>query len=212
MQTILPHQPPRTATHIVIFINDVRFEAPAPVMTGAEIKRLGGIPAGNRLYREEPGAHPDTPVPDDTTVELRSGQRFYDLPPGTVGTGLLPSVEAQIARLREDYTNVDVRPQPDGTTHLVVSPLRLDQGWSRMASRVLVILPPGYPQARPSGFFADPDVRLCTGGEPAGSGQQEMAGEQWRTFCWQPANWDHDRETLWRYVKFCERRFADEHR
>lgn len=212
MQTTTPDQPQQAATHIVIFINDQRFQAPARVMTGAEIKRLGGVPAGNRLYREEPGAHPDTPIPDDTTVELKSGQKFYDLPPGTVGAQLLPSVEAQIARLREDYAQVEVCPQPDGTTHMVVGPVRLDGAWSTATSRVLVVLPLGYPQARPSGFFADPDVRLAVGGEPAGSGQQPIAGEQWRAFCWQPTNWDQDRETLWRYVKFCERRFAEEHR
>jgi hypothetical protein len=212
MQAAIKEQSHHAAKHIVIFINDLRFDAPARVMTGAEIKSLGGVPAGNRLYREEPGSHPDTPIPDDMSVELKSGEKFYDLPPGTVGAGLLPTVEAQIARLREDYSEVDVRPQPDGTTHLVVGPVRLDEAWSKPTSRVLIVLPLGYPQARPSGFFADPEVRPAPGGDPAGSGHQQVAGEQWRAFCWQPANWDQDRETLWRYVKFCERRFAEEHR
>lgn len=212
MQASVPTRPAHPARRIVIFINDTRFIAPARVMTGAEIKRLGDIPVGNRLYREEPGGHPDTPIPDGTAVELKSGDEFYDLPPGTVGGGLLPSVEAQIARLREDYPRVDVRPQADGAVHLVVGPVRLDPAWSKPSSRVLIVLPLGYPQARPSGFLADPDVRLASGAEPAGSGQTELAGERWRSFCWQPVSWEQDRESLWRYVKFCERRFAEEHR
>jgi hypothetical protein len=212
MQTTVPDQAPQAATQIVIFINDERFRAPVRVMTGAEIKRLGDVPPGNRLYREEPGAHPDTAIPDDMPVQLKSGEKFYDLPPGTVGGSLLPSVEVQIHRLREDYAEVEVRPQPDGSTQVVVGPVRLGDAWSRTRICVLFFLPLGYPQARPGGFFAEADVRLAAGGEPAGSGQQQVAGEQWRAFCWQPTQWDHDRETLWRYVKFCERRFAEEHR
>lgn len=70
---------------IVIFINDQRYFAPSPTMTGAEIKQLGNIPVENFLYKEEPGSHPDTRVPDDMAVELKSGMKFYDLPPAVRG-------------------------------------------------------------------------------------------------------------------------------
>ena len=70
---------------IMIFINDQRHFAPSPTMTGAEIKRLGDIPTGNFLYKEEPGVHPDTRIPDDMVVELKSGMKFYDLPPPVKG-------------------------------------------------------------------------------------------------------------------------------
>ena len=75
------HDPPK----IVIFINDQRHFAPSPTMTGAEIKRLGDIPEGNFLYKEEPGVHPDIRIPDDMVVELRPGMKFYDLPPPVRG-------------------------------------------------------------------------------------------------------------------------------
>lgn len=70
---------------ITIFINDVRHVAPKEEMTGAEIKEFGVIPPENRLFKEEPGSHPDTPVPDDTVVQLKNGDKFYDLPSGVVG-------------------------------------------------------------------------------------------------------------------------------
>lgn len=70
---------------IVIFINDQKHFAPSPTMTGAEIKRLGNIPTGNFLYKEEPGVHPDTRIPDDMVVEFKSGMKFYDLPPAVKG-------------------------------------------------------------------------------------------------------------------------------
>lgn len=195
--------------HLVVHINDKPYEAPSPTMTGREIKELAGIPLGNRLYHEEHGNLPDTAVPDDAVVALRPGDHFYDLPAGVVGSGLLPSVQAQIERLKQDYPLVEVRPQADGSHHLIVGPIRLGHGWNRAETSVLVILPVGYPQARPQGFSAEANILLASGQGPSGSGVTQIGGEAWRQFCWQPSNWEHDRETLWRYVKFCERRFAD---
>ena len=54
-------------------------------MTGAELKTLANIPAGNKLFRDEKGNTPDRPIGDDTAVDLHPGDKFYDLPPGVVG-------------------------------------------------------------------------------------------------------------------------------
>jgi hypothetical protein len=68
-----------------IFINDVRYQVEKPTMTGAELKQLGGVAVGNRLFLEEPGPKPDQPIGDTETVNLKPGMKFYDLPPGVVG-------------------------------------------------------------------------------------------------------------------------------
>jgi len=68
-----------------IFVNRDAFKAPKEEMTGFELKQLAGIPGGNKLFREEPGSHPDIPIGDETVVTLKNGDKFYDLPPGVVG-------------------------------------------------------------------------------------------------------------------------------
>ncbi len=68
-----------------VFINDKPIKAPKETMTGAELKVLGGISAGNKLFKEEPGIHADTPIADSDLVTLKNGDKFYDLPPGVVG-------------------------------------------------------------------------------------------------------------------------------
>ena len=68
-----------------IFINDVQFHVEKSSLTGAEIKALGSINAANRLFLEGHGSHQDTPIADNEVVELKSGMKFYDLPPGVVG-------------------------------------------------------------------------------------------------------------------------------
>ena len=70
-----------------IFINDSRYQVEEDSLTGAGIKALGGIPPANTLFLEVPGPEPDRKVEDAEAVELRSGLKFYDLPPTVRGYG-----------------------------------------------------------------------------------------------------------------------------
>ncbi len=72
-------------TEVNIQINKQHYKAPSDSMTGAELKALASIPAGNKLFREMPGKDPDQVVGDTERIELHNGDRFYDLPPGVVG-------------------------------------------------------------------------------------------------------------------------------
>jgi len=74
-----------TGPQINIVINRVHYRAPRPVMTGAELAALAGVPAGNQLFLEVPGPDDDRPIGPDEPVELRSGMRFYDVPVGNLG-------------------------------------------------------------------------------------------------------------------------------
>lgn len=73
------------ATTINIFVNDVHFKVTEPVMTGAQIAQLGGVPEGNQIFLEVPGPGEDRPVGHDEPIELKSGMRFYDVPAGNLG-------------------------------------------------------------------------------------------------------------------------------
>ncbi len=64
-----------------IFINDHRYQVEREAMTGAELKAIDSIPPGNSLFLDVPGPDPDRKIDDAESVELRSGMKFYDLPP-----------------------------------------------------------------------------------------------------------------------------------
>ncbi len=70
---------------IRIFINDKGYFAPKPVMTGLEIKNLGGIPPDYQLFKEVPGKGDDQLIRDDEQVELKSGDKFHGIVPGNLG-------------------------------------------------------------------------------------------------------------------------------
>jgi hypothetical protein len=71
---------------VVIFFNKKKHVAPKDVMTGAELRTFFNVPTENKLYKETPGqAHPDILIKPEDIVELKNGDKFYDIPPGTVG-------------------------------------------------------------------------------------------------------------------------------
>lgn len=76
---------PNDNGRIRIFINDKGYFAPTPAMTGAEIKRLGGVPPDYQLFEEIPGKADDLLVPDNQEVQLKSGDKFHGIPPGNLG-------------------------------------------------------------------------------------------------------------------------------
>lgn len=73
------------ARQYTIFINDDRHQVEEDSLTGAQIKTLGAIPPANFLFLEVPGPDPDRKIDDAETIPLRSGLKFYDLPPITRG-------------------------------------------------------------------------------------------------------------------------------
>lgn len=74
---------------------------------------------------------------------------------------------------------------------------------------MLIVVPPGYPEQRPAGFFAEPTLTLAPGSQPRGTGINEIAGQAWLYFCWQPELWDPRRDNLWKYVKLMTERFRE---
>lgn len=194
---------------ISIIINGRQTFAPKQHLTGAEVKALGGIPVSNRLYLDEPGDKQDIAIGDDDTAELKPGQHYYDLPPAVVGA-LAPIVQAQIDRVREEYPDLVVTEQPDGSVHIEIAAVPTGPTWNMPTTPLLIILPPGYPDAARPSFCAHPGL-LQRGGQPAGSGVSTIAGRQWMTFCWQPAGpLDFSgREGLWKFIKFALRRFVE---
>ncbi len=124
---------------------------------------------------------------------------------------MLKSIEEQIEMIRQIYPNVEVRNQPDGSIQLEIPSFKVPAGWIPDTIRIMIIIPPGYPTNRPNGFEASPELRLKDGNKvpSQGCGQHQVNGQPWLHFCWQPQTWDHTRETLYRYLKFIERRFIE---
>jgi hypothetical protein len=73
-------------TVINLIINKKHYQVHVEQMTGADLKRLGEIPPANLLFLDVPGPGEDQQIHDDTVVQLRDGDSFYDMPQGNFGS------------------------------------------------------------------------------------------------------------------------------
>lgn len=68
--------------------------------------------------------------------------------------------------------------------------------FNKAKTKILFIIPAGYPQTGPDNFFVDADLRMSNGatalafnaGSESGSGPAPVAGS-WGWFSWHPQNW-----------------------
>jgi hypothetical protein len=106
---------------------------------------------------------------------------------------MIEIVSRQIERLRLDYPDIEIILQPDSSVKLVIKDFPLPEHWGRDKTNITVVLPPGYPQAMPSGFSA------------------QLKEQNWKGFCWRPSSWNPSRDNLWKWIKLIEKFFEENH-
>lgn len=74
-----------TATKVTVIINQRPYHFDVDELTGADLKQAARIAPANLLFREVPGPKDDEPIAAGQVVQLRSGDHFYDMPPGNFG-------------------------------------------------------------------------------------------------------------------------------
>jgi len=104
---------------------------------------------------------------------------------------MLESVKEQIERVKQDYPDLEVNLQPNGSIQVLIKNFRLPSHWGREKTSILFTLPAGYPQAMPSGFSA------------------QLDGQNWTGYCYSPGSWNSSRENLWKWVKLIEKFFEE---
>jgi len=118
-------------------------------------------------------------------------------------------VLTQLADIQHRYPDARVEPSPDGQRVLVVPDVPVAEGWNLPAVTLRVLVPMGYPHAHPDCFYAEEQLRLASGAEPANSSIQPILGGQYRWFSWHLGNWHEATGSLDQYVRFCERRLRE---
>jgi hypothetical protein len=159
-----------TQHSIHIFINRKKYDLTNPVQTGRALKELAGIALTDVLFLQRPGD--DEVVGDDTPVTLKNGDHLHSQPPANYGD-------------EPRYADVQRLPQPDGWTYHIYNGYRLPPEYRPDVIRLLVKLPPTFPDAQPDMFWVSPAVCIAaTGAAPAGASIETVLGESWQRFSW----------------------------
>lgn len=90
-------------------------------------------------------------------------------------------------RIREELALLEKRygllEHDDNLTWFVVPRFPLLAGWNATETRVMVLLPPGYPTTPPDNFYTDSELRLANGGSPGNtSNATPVGGDAWLMF------------------------------
>jgi hypothetical protein len=190
-----------TGQGVRVTVNGKPYDFPSPRQTGASIKERAGIPAGDVLFRDRPGE--DEVIPDDAKIVLRCGDCFHSSPPANYGNSSV------ITSADVGYDEYEALRQPDGWTFLMVPQYRLPDGFVPRVARLLIKLPPLFPDAAPDMFWVSPDVKTEGGGVPQGTSSESLLGTQWQRFSWhlQPGAWRAGTSTLRDYMRCVRARF-----
>jgi hypothetical protein len=88
----------------------------------------------------------------------------------------------EIELVEARYGELEIAPDH---SWLIIRGLSLPAGWSKTETDVLILIPPGYPQAPPDNFYTDIDLRLASGAQAEGGSDGPVhEGRQWQQFSW----------------------------
>lgn len=100
---------------------------------------------------------------------------------------------------------------------IIIKALKLPHGWSRETTRLLIILPPGYPLTPPDNFYVEPGLTLSSGGplNNYSEGSSQLS-QNWGQFShhvepstWQPAADVVSGDNLLTFMLSVEKRFKE---
>jgi hypothetical protein len=187
---------------IRVFINRNKYELENPTQTGAELKRLAGIPLGDVLFRQQPGE--DEVLASEATVTLKNGDQLHSQPAADYG---LEASAITTAGLDPQYTVQHA--EAGGWTSLIVKDFRLPEGYTPNVVDLLIKIPPLFPETAPDMFWVFPSTKAPKGGAPKGTSIERMHGDEWQRFSWHlaPGAWKPGVSTLRDYLRCVRARF-----
>lgn len=187
---------------IHVFINKARYDLPSPAQTGASLKALAGISSTDVLFLQQP--HEDQVIANEATVTLKNGDHLHSQPPADYG-----SVDALLNEAGIPLDRRAVHRNAEGWSLLVISDYELPRGYQPDRVRLLLKLPPAFPDAAPDMFWVSPAVRAPNGGLPRAASGEHLLGQEWQRFSWHlaPGAWQPGVSTLRDYLRCVAARF-----
>ena len=184
-----------------IFINRTKYELTHADQTGRSLKELASIPLSDVLFKQQPGE--DEVITNDAHLTVKNGDHFHSSPPANYGS-------ADAVVLTDDAAPSPRQlPQPNGWTFVTFDEYSIPPEYIPRVVRLLVKLPPGFPDASPDMFWIHPAARLANGNPPVGTTIESIFGEPWQRFSWhlQPGAWRPGTSDMKDYMRCVRTRF-----
>lgn len=199
---------------ITILINQKPFHLESSLVTAAAIREIVDAPEDYEVWKVIKSPDPEGQLPLDDemiteSVEVKSGDRFRVVPPGTFGAvdaapkPLLDEVES----LREKGLKVELI-LDNNIFYLVIFSYPLPCGYNKPKTSLLLKIPTSYPNGSLDMFWTDSDLRLKGGGQQDATSEEVIQGKKWLRFSWHPKSWNPGTDNLITFLEFVDRRLS----
>ena len=199
--------------HITILINQVPHHLTGGTVSAEEIRSLASADADYEVWKVVKSPDPEGQLPVDDvqvkgSIEVKSGDKFRVVPPGTFGSVItMPQqLSKEIEKLRAQGYEVEVY-ENSGLIILVLKNYPLPRGYNKETSNLLLKVPLSYPNGKLDMFWTDPDLRLLESNGQAATTTENILGKQWLRFSWHPQKWNPGADNLLTFLEFVNRRF-----
>lgn len=193
-----------------VIINNKPFHLDDSMVTPDQLRALVNLPGDYEVWKIVGSPDPEGQLPTNDVqvtgvIEVKSGDRFRVVPPGTFGTAatLPDSLAEEIEDLRKDGHTIEITEEPDWIV-LVFDTWPLPSRYNKSRTRLLLRIPRSYRFGKPDMFWTDSDVRLASGALPRQASAEQVLGKEWLRFSWHAQKWDPSRDNLRSYLAFVE--------
>lgn len=201
---------------VTVLLNSRPHHVDQTVLTASQIRALVSAPDDYEVWKiiKDPDPEGQLPIDDQQitdTVEVKNGDRFRVVPPGTFGSAaVLTDSIREAASVLEVMGYAVTLHEEGGHGVLVIADYPLRSGWSKPSTTLLLKLTPSFPAGKPDMFWTDEDLVLANGAVPKQAGHIEVIrGKPWRRFSWHPASWKPGVDDIRTFFEFVARRLAD---
>lgn len=198
--------------HVTILINQVPHHLTTTTITADEIRKLAGADNDYEVWQVVKAPDPEGQLPVDDiqikeSIEVKSGDKFRVVPPGTFGAvAVMPQqLTREIEQLRAQGQEVEGY-EDSGLILLVMKGYLLPRGYNKEAINLLLKIPLSYPSGNLDMFWTDPDLCLQESNGQANTTIETIFGGQWLRFSWHPQKWNPGADNLFTFLEFVNRR------
>jgi Prokaryotic E2 family E len=203
---------------ITILVNQKPYHLDKSILSPQEFRDLVGAPGDYEVWLivKEPDPEGQLPIDDvqiTSPVEIKSGQRYRVVPPGTFGSAATSATQlSQLAQEVEELKNAGHAVElveGAGWANVLFHQYSLPPGYNKKTTELLLKMPMSYPSGRPDMFWTDEGLTLQGGGIPKSAETIEMhLGKRWRRFSWHPQNWVPGVDNLRSFLEFVNNRLS----
>jgi len=198
--------------HITIIINQVPHHLDTSSITADAIKKLAGADSDYEVWKVVGAPDPEGQLPVDDiqvkgTTEVKSGDRFRVVPPGTFGAvaAMPPQLSAEIATLQAQGHAVQLH-DAGGLWLLIIKAYPLPYGYNQATTQLLLKIPLSYPNGKLDMFWTDPDLRLQDSNGQLKTSLETLLDRPWLRFSWHPTKWCPGTDNTFTFLEFVNRR------